>query len=364
MGCKFLSRNGYSIIACDGGRYLGEKIDRALEQIDQSYNGRVDYEEKIWSNGEVTPRLLSPVRGSDVYIVQCVEAPTLGRDINSHLIALYNTIDAARRADADKITVVIPEYPYARQERRSGKEEGRRESISAKVVANHLEHVGRVDRVITIDVHADAIEGFFNIPFDNIYPTKFIIPALRESYSEYLVNATVGSFDLGGVKRTNIYAGRMGLQPVFLYKERDESGDIKREKMALNGDVQGKYVFGIDDIIGTARSVKNGIEKLMEEGARGVVVACSLPLFNASAVDILDELYDDGNGPLIGVIGTNAIWHGEYFCEQYPWYSDIDLAPIFSKIIQTIQEGGSLNKLLDRPTEEELQEAVLPLLQP
>jgi len=349
----FLSRNGYSIIACDGGRHLGEKIDRLLKEKDPFYRGMVGYEEKVWPNGEVTPKLLTSVRGHDIYIVQCVEAPTLERDINSHLMALYNTIDAAIRADSDKITVIVPEYPYARQERRSGKEKGRREPIAAKVVAKILESMG-AHRVITIDVHADAIEGFFDIPFDNIYLTNFIIPALRKRYSSYLENARVSSFDLGGVKRTNIYAARMKLNPVFLYKEKNESGTIDKERMVLYGDVRDKFVIGVDDIIATAGSLESGIETLIEEGARGVIVACSLPLFNGPAIDRLDRLYNDGNGPLIGLIGTNAVWHGENFYEQHPWYSDIDLAPIFAQIIKTIQGGRSLNELLDRSTREDL----------
>jgi ribose-phosphate pyrophosphokinase len=340
-----MSRNGYSVVACEGGRYLGEKLDLLL-QGEPNYKRLVPYEEKKFPNGEILPILYGPVRGRDLYVVQAVTSPTLkDKNLNDNLIALVLTIEAAKKADAESITAVVPKLPYDRQERRSGKEVGRREPISACYIAKMIENAG-AQRVITLDVHTEAVEGLYEGSFDNLYTTNLIMPALQANFSQYLSNACLSSLDLGGMKRTAIYARRLGLPMAVVYKEKDEStGKIRRDRMVVIGDVSNKYVLTVDDIVSSGGTFHEGTLKLIEEGALGIILACSHPEFSGNAINMLDELYN--SNILLGVVATNSIWHGSDFSKVHNWFYEVDISPAICNTIKTIQAGGSLHKLLD-----------------
>ena len=349
-GCTFLSNSVYGIISCLGGEYLTEQIDVILRN-DSNYRGIVPSEERLYYVGEVKPIINEPVRGLDIYVIQSAYSPTLeDRSLNDNLMALCLTVQAAKKADSERVTALFPYLAYSRQERRSGKQKGRREPISAQFVADMIQASGAY-RLITLDAHTEAIEGFYKISFDNIIPTQLIVPKILEAFDNNLKNTVMSTLDYGGLKRTRIYSDALELPPpVQIHKIKDKEGNVEEE--TLIGDVRDKNVITIDDMIDRAGTIKAGVKTLKFHGALMVTVACSLPLFTGPALDRLDNLWNNGEGDLLGVIGTDAVWHGESFTKKHPWYSYVELAPHFAKVIRTIQAGGSLHEILDHPQNE------------
>ncbi|MFA6757725.1 MAG: ribose-phosphate pyrophosphokinase [Bacteroidales bacterium] len=236
------------IFSCRSSRYLAEKIASSLKlEIGKSTV-------TVFSDGEFQPAFEESVRGATVFIVQSTIPPT------ENLFELLLMIDAARRASAYKVIAVIPYFGWARQDRKDRP----RVPIGAKMVANLLKAAG-CDRVMTADLHADQIQGFFDFPVDHIYASSIFLPYLRDLK---LTNLSIASPDMGGAKRANAYARILGCPLIVCHKSREKANVVG--SMTAIGDVEGKNIVIIDDMIDTAGTITKAADMLMEKGAISV----------------------------------------------------------------------------------------------
>jgi len=243
-----------------------------------------------FSDGEISVQVKESVRGQDVFIVQPTCAPT-----NDHLMELLIMIDALKRSSAKSISAVMPYFGYARQDRKAAP----RVPISAKLVADMLEKVG-IDRMITIDLHAAQIQGFFDIPVDNLYGSVLFIDYIR---TKNLSNPIIASPDIGGVARARNYAEKLGYDLVIVDKRREKANVA--EVMNIIGDVKGKDVILVDDMVDTAGTLVKAAEVLKSKGATSVMACCthgvlSGPAFERLNKGALDELIISDTIPMHG----------------------------------------------------------------
>ncbi|WP_227763966.1 ribose-phosphate diphosphokinase [Zhaonella formicivorans] len=279
---------------------------------------------KRFSDGEISIAIDESVRGADVFIIQ----PTCN-PVNDNLMELLIMIDAMRRASARRITAVMPYYGYARQERKARA----RDPISAKLVANLLTAAG-ARRVVAMDLHASAIQGFFDIPVDHLPG----VPILAEYYkSKNLQDVVVVSPDIGGVTRARNLAGRIGAELAIIDKRRPQPN--VSEIMHIIGNVQDKTVIMIDDIIDTAGTITQGAQALLERGAKEVLVCCTHPVLSGPAVSRLaDSIIKE-------VVVCNTIPVPQE--KMIPKMKVLSVAPLLGEAIIRIHEDLSVSKLFD-----------------
>jgi len=243
-----------------------------------------------FSDGEITVEIEENVRGRDVFIIQPTCSPA-----DEHLMELLVMIDALKRASASRITAVIPYYGYARQDRRS---RSARVPITAKLVANMLDTAG-ADRVLTVDLHADQIQGFFDIPVDNVYASPLLLGDVwRQKYE----NLIVVSPDVGGVVRARALAKRLDDADLAIIDKRRPKANVS-EIMHIIGDVSGRTCVMIDDLVDTAGTLCHAAKALKAHGAIKVVAYCTHPVLSGAAADnvrnsVLDELIVTDTIPL------------------------------------------------------------------
>ena len=228
-----------------------------------------------FNNGETQVMINESVRGRDVFIIQPTSQP-----VNDNLIELLIMIDACKRASAHSVTAVVPYYAYARQDRKTRG----REPISAKLVANLIETAG-ANRVVTVDLHAGQIQGFFDIPVDNLAAAPVLAGYFQGNHA--FDNAIVVSPDLGGVTRARALADRLHTSIAIIEKRRPEPG--RAEVMNLIGDVKGKTAIMVDDIVDTAGSICEGAKALKKFGASEVYACCSHAVLSDPAVERINE---------------------------------------------------------------------------
>jgi len=243
-----------------------------------------------FSDGEVQVEIMENVRGRDVFIVQPTCAPT-----NENLMELLVLVDAVRRSSAARITAVIPYLGYARQDRRP---RSARVPITAKVVADMIATVG-TDRVLTVDLHADQIQGFFNVPVDNVYASPILLGDIwRQKYP----NLMVVSPDVGGVVRARALAKRLDDADLAIIDKRRPKANVAKV-MNIIGDVKGRSCVIVDDLVDTAGTLCQAAKALKEHGAAKVLAYCTHPVLSGPAVDninnsVLDELVVTDTIPL------------------------------------------------------------------
>ena len=243
-----------------------------------------------FSDGEISVEINENVRGKDVFIIQSTCAPT-----NDNLMELIVMADALRRASAGRITAVVPYFGYARQDRRP---RSARVPITAKVVADMLTTVG-IDRVLTIDLHADQIQGFFDIPVDNIYGSPILLADVKQQNYENLV---IVSPDVGGVVRARAVAKQLGdIDLAIIDKRRPKANES--QVMHIIGEVDGRDCVIVDDMVDTAGTLCKAAAALKDNGARRVVAYCTHPVLSGPAIDnlnrsVLDELVVTDTIPL------------------------------------------------------------------
>lgn len=277
-----------------------------------------------FSNGEISVNINESVRGADVFVIQSTSAP-----VNNNLMELLIMIDALKRASAGRITAVIPYYGYARQDRKSKP----REPITAKLVADLITTAG-TDRVLTMDLHAPQIQGFFNIPVDNLYAMPIIANYFIDKNLEDVV---VVSPDVGGVTRARGLAARLNA-PLAIVDKRRPKANIA-EVMNVIGEINNRNCIIIDDMVDTGGSIASAAKVLMQMGAKGVYVACSHPVLSGSAFERIEE------SVIKELIVTDTIPLPEgNNCSKIKVLS---VAPIFAEAIHRIYEGLSVSKLFD-----------------
>ncbi|HUX21689.1 MAG TPA: ribose-phosphate diphosphokinase [Spirochaetia bacterium] len=306
-------------------------------------------------NGEFKAEILHSIRGAHVYIVQDVEnhyplkfhnSPgSYVLSVNDHVFCLLVTIDAARHAGAESITIVLPAYPYARQHKKNG-----REALTASLFGRMVEQMG-VERIITLDIHSKEIENSFQrLRLENLHASYQILRKLMTIIDVRSSDLVVVSPDTGAVDRNKFYAENLGKPLALLYKERDYSKVTQNAlhnnitNMRLLGSVEGKTVFMADDLIGTGGTVIKAMEYLKELGAKRIVCAISLPLFTGDAINHFDAAHE--RGLFEAIIGTNAVYHGEDLLSK-GWYVNASISNLFARIIARLHHGRSLSSLLD-----------------
>ncbi len=242
-----------------------------------------------FSDGEISVKITESVRGMDVFIIQPTCAPT-----NDNLMELLIMVDALKRSSAKSISAVIPYYGYARQDRKAAP----RVPITAKLVADLLEAAG-ISRVITIDLHAAQIQGFFNIPADNLFGSIMFIDYIK---SKKLANPIIASPDIGGVARARSYAEKLNYDLVIVDKRREKANES--EVMNIIGDVSGKDIILVDDMVDTAGTLVKAAEVLKNKGANSVMACCTHGVLSGPAYErltngeALDELVVSDTIPL------------------------------------------------------------------
>lgn len=236
---------------------------------------------RCFADGEIEVKIGESVRGKDVFIVQ----PT-SPDVNRNLMELLIMIDTARRASADRITAVIPYYGYARQDRKVAP----RAPITAKLVANMIIAAG-TDRVITVDLHAGQIQGFFDVPVDNLYAAQVLVDAFIQCRECTIDEIVVVSPDAGGVRRARYLAHLLGLraggEPSLAIIDKRRSAPGKVAEATLVGSVEGKTAIMVDDIVDSAGTLSIAADKLREQGAVGVFACITHPILSAPAIQNL-----------------------------------------------------------------------------
>ncbi|MGQ9558631.1 MAG: ribose-phosphate diphosphokinase [Desulfurispora sp.] len=277
-----------------------------------------------FSDGEIQVKINESVRGADVFIIQ----PTC-QPVNENLMELLVMVDAVRRASARRITAVLPYYGYARQDRKTRA----RDPITAKLVANLLTASG-ARRVITMDLHAGQIQGFFDIPVDHLPGVPILAQYFLQSKIE---NVTVVSPDLGGVTRARDLAERIGAPIAIIDKRRPEPNVA--EIMNIIGNVQGRNVILCDDIIDTAGTITQGAAALKERGANDIYLCCTHPVLSGPAISRLAE------APVKEILVTNTIPLPEE--KLIPKMKVLSVAPLLGEAIIRIHEDLSVSKLFD-----------------
>jgi len=277
-----------------------------------------------FSDGEVTVEIQQNVRARDVFVVQSTCAPT-----NENLMELLIMVDALKRASARRITAVIPYFGYARQDRRP---RSTRVPISAKVVANLLETVG-VERVLTMDLHADQIQGFFDIPVDNIYASPVLLSDLKARNYQDLV---VVSPDVGGVVRARALAKQLGCDLAIIDKRRPAAN--VSEVMHVIGEIDGRNCVIMDDMIDTAGTLVKAAEVLKDRGAKRVFAYCTHPILSGPAIERI------ANSQLDEVVISNTIplTDAAKACKKI---RQLSVAFLFAETIRRISDGESVTSL-------------------
>jgi ribose-phosphate pyrophosphokinase len=279
-----------------------------------------------FSDGEHYVQIDENVRGADVFIIQ----PTCPPSVNDHLMELLIMLDAFKRSSARRITAVLPYYGYARQDRKDKP----RVPITAKLAADLISAAG-ADRVLTLDLHAAQIQGFFNIPVDHLFAAPVIVGHLKALELEDL---TIVSPDAGGVERARAYAKRLGASLAIIDKRRFAKNQT--EVMHIIGEVEGRNVFIVDDIIDTAGTLIHSVQALAEKGARSISAACTHAVLSGPAVQRIN------GSALTQVITTNSIPTQEKEVDC-PKLKPLSIAPLLAEAIKRIHNEDSVSSLFE-----------------
>src|SRR5882672_5794728 len=304
------------IISGRASTYLAERIAHAYGEP----LGKVLYQQ--FSDGEMSPYIMESVRGHDVFLVQSTFAPA------DNFLELMLMIDAARRASAQNVNVIIPYFGYARQDRKDKP----RVAIAAKLIANLISASG-ADRIMTCDLHADQIQGFFDIPVDHLDGNYIFVPYLK---SLGLKDIMFASPDVGGIKRARSFAKFFDAELAVCDKYRKEANKI--ESMRLIGEVEGKDVVLVDDLVDTAGTICKAASLLKEKGANSVRAVCTHAVLSGNAYEniqnsVLDEMAVTDTIPLNG---------------HSPKIKVLTVSDLFAKAIRKIHDHESISSLFIR----------------
>ncbi|ADQ15413.1 ribose-phosphate diphosphokinase [Halanaerobium hydrogeniformans] len=304
---KIFSGNAHSKLAEDLCDYLGTEL--------------VNAEVSRFKDGEIKSRIFETVRGADIFVIQPTAPP-----VNENLMELLVIIDALRRASARRITAVMPYYGYARQDRKANP----RDPITSKLIANLLTQAG-ARRVLSIDFHAPQIQGFFDIPVDHLYASPIMVDYFKDYNRSDLIAVAP---DVGSVKRVRSFAESLNIPMAIIDKRRPKANVA--EVMNVIGEVKGKNVILLDDIIDTAGTITEAAKVLKEKGAKDVYACCTHALFSGPAVERLK------NAPINKIVVTNTIAQKDNELENLEVLS---VAPLVGEAIDRIFKDLSVSVL-------------------
>jgi len=283
---------------------------------------------KRFADGEVFVEVCDNIRGRDVFIVQSTCPP-----VNEHLMELLVLMDAVKRASADRVTVVIPYFGYARQDRKVSP----RTPISAKLVADLLQVAG-ANRVLTVDLHAGQIQGFFDIPVDHLYATPALIVELRPMLQD--TESVIVSPDAGGVARARAYAKILEAPLAVIDKRRDRPNEIA--EMRIVGDVENKLAIIIDDMADTAGTLCRAAQGLKEAGAARVAAVCAHGILSPPAISRIEESVLER----VIVSDTIPLREDAKACDKI---QVVSIAPLLAEAVRRIHTGDSVSSLFESP---------------
>jgi len=312
------------LIAGNSNRRLSEAIAKELACA----LAKADI--KTFKDGEVFVEIQENVRGEDVFVLQSTSNPA-----NNNLMELLITIDALTRASASRVTAVIPYFGYARQDRKAGP----RTPISAKLVANLITTAG-ADRVLTVDLHAGQIQGFFDIPTDNLYAVKEFEKYIRRTFNGDLYNTTVVSPDVGGVVRARALSKRLDQRPLAIVDKRRE-GPGQSEVMNIIGDVDGTHCLIFDDIVDSGGTLCNAAAALIAKGAKSVSAYVTHGVLSDNAADRIMRA-----DALTKLIITDSI-EAPDDVQECPKIEQISIAKLLGEAIRRIGNEESVSSLFD-----------------
>ena len=298
--------------------FAGRATKALAEQISSSYGislGEVNILQ--FSDGEFLPSFIKSVRGSRVFLIQSTMPSS------DNLFELLQMIDAAKRASARHITAVIPYFGYARQDRKDKP----RVPITSKLVTNLLEAAGAT-RIMTMDLHADQIQGFFEIPVDHLYSSSLFIPDIEKLR---LSDLTIASPDMGGSKRATAYAKQLSTEVVICYKQRKQANQI--DKMTVIGDVSNRHIVLVDDMVDTGGTLVKAAEMLIDQGAKSVRAYCTHGVLSGQAIEKIE------NSKLQELVITNTIPQ----LKQSSKIRVLDVAGLFASVMQKVNSNESIS---------------------
>lgn len=298
--------------------FSGRATRKLAEKIALTYGKNLgDLTITEFSDGEFEPSFEETVRGKDVFIVQSTMPPA------DNLLELLLMIDAAKRASANSVVAVIPYFGYARQDRKSKP----RVAIGAKLVANMLEVAG-VSRIMTMDLHADQIQGFFEIPVDHLYASTIFVPYLQTIDTGNLIMAAP---DVGGAKRANSYAKKLNLGLAMCHKQRKVANEVA--EMTVIGDVAGKDVILVDDMVDTAGTLTKAADLFMEKGAKSVRAFCTHAVLSGSAYERIE------NSSIVELVVTDSI----PLKKQSDKIKVLSVAPLYAEVMKSLIKHESIS---------------------
>jgi len=310
--------NGVLVFSGNANRPLAEEICRHLKlHLGEANTGR-------FSDGELNFQILQNVRGADVFIVQPTCPP-----VDSHVMELLIMLDAFRRSSADRITAVIPYYGYGRKDRKDKP----RVPISARLVANLITAAG-ANRVLTMDLHAGQIQGFFDIPVDHLFAAPVLIDYFNQ---KHIPNLVVVSPDTGGAERARAYAKRLNADLALADKRREKDRANVVEVMNIVGDVQGRNTLIIDDMVDTAGSLTQVAAALKSEGAEEIYACCSHAVLSGPALERIEA------SPIKELVVTDSIPLGR--AAESPKITCLSVSKLLAEAIKSIHDETSVSKL-------------------
>ncbi|WGK68488.1 ribose-phosphate diphosphokinase [Candidatus Haliotispira prima] len=349
-----------ALVACPGGAAFAEKIDRYLysRYTNAKLTGTINPQSflvpcrhTVFANGEIKAEVGTSIRGKHVFIIQDVTNSqpielngTKQRfSINDNLLSLFVTLDAVRSSGAERVSLILPYFPYSRQHVRKG-----REGLTAARISRQLEDLG-ADRIITLDIHCKEIENAFRkTNLEDLHASYQILRELL--YKVKRKDLMIVSPDVGGLGRNRFFANALGCRLGAIYKERDygrtsnNAEDNNIINMRLLGNVDKATVFIADDILGTGGTMIKAMSTIKEHGAKDILLGISLPLFNGNAIEHFDRAYDDGLFSYL--IGTNGVMLPPEVLTK-PWFIEADVSKFFGQVIDRIYHNHSVTDLLD-----------------
>jgi len=309
--------SGFKIIAGTAGKDLGERVAKKLNKK------LTPLTVKHFSDGEIFIKIEESMRGQDIFYIQSTSNPA-----NDNLMEMLLTLDALKRSSVKSITLIMPYFGYARQDRKSEP----RVAISAKMVADLIEKVG-IDRLVTLDIHADQIQGFFDSPVDNLYGANIFIDRLKHLVHK---NTVIASPDAGGVARARYFAKKLDVKDIVIVDKRREKAN-ESEVMNVIGDVDGKDVIIIDDMVDTAGTLVKAAKAFKNNGAKSVKACISHGVLSGNAIDNLKN----GRDYLDKLIISDSI----PLKKSLSMIEVIDSSDLFTEVIRRINHNESITSL-------------------
>jgi ribose-phosphate pyrophosphokinase len=319
-----ITSNGEKHLVLATGRAHPKLAEAIAAELD---TGLISTTSHTFANGELYVRFNGSVRGSDVFVIQSHSTP-----INEWLMEQLIMVDALKRASAKRITVVAPFYPYARQDK---KHRGR-EPISARLVADLFKAAG-ADRIMSVDLHAPQIQGFFDGPVDHLFAMPVLMEHIRKTFD--LEQLTVVSPDMGRVRVADVWSDKLGTPLAIIHKRRDPLVPNQVSVHEIVGDVEGRWCLLVDDLIDTGRTIVAASEALKNAGAKGVIVAATHAVFSDPAYDILQSDFIDS------VVVTDTLPIPDE--KRFPSLTVLPIAPLLARAIHEVFDDGSVTSMFD-----------------